>query len=233
MTSRCITHRCIPSAARVTALTIVVLTGAGCASGDLLLDDRTLAADSRGYTETLRQWTKHRKVYRHFEALLFTTATYLSPEFRSALIRRRIRLLGLPGTEARRLEVEHQERNQRWHEFIVSVYTAERRWNDLDAKPSMWRISLSNDRRQEVGPVEVVKQDLRTGDLQAYFPYITVFQKAYLVRFPKQSLELGSSVIDPTTRSFSLRFMSGVAVSELTWSLDEPVMATTAAPSTP
>lgn len=201
------------------ALVLMVMGTSGCASGDLLLDDRTLAADSRGYTTTLRRWTKHRKVYRHFEALLFTTATYLSPEFRKSLIQRRTRLLGLPASEARRLEVEHQERNQRFHEFIVSAYTAERRWNDFDATTSMWRISLANDRRQVVSPIEVIRQDLRTGDLQAYFPYITRFQQAYLVRFPKQSLELGSPVIDPTTRSFSLRFMSGVAVSELTWAL--------------
>ena len=52
-----------------------------------------------------------------------------------------------------------------------------------------------------------------------------MFQQAYLVRFPKQSLELGSSVIDPTTRSFSLRLMSGIAVSELTWALDKPMAA--------
>ena len=186
------THRRL----RVCALLATLLASAGCAGGDLLLDDRSLASESQGYTGTLRQW-----------------------------IRRRTRLLGLPGSEARRLEVEHQERNQRFHEFIVSVYTAERRWNDFDATPSMWRISLANDRRQEVSPVEVIRQDLRTGDLQAYFPYITVFQQAYLVRFPKQSLELGSSVIDPTTRSFSLRLMSGIAVSELTWALDKPMAA--------
>ena len=210
---------------RLGALSLALLTGAGCASGDLLLDDRTLAAESSGYTATLRHWTKHRKVYRHFEALIFTTATYLSPEFRTAFIHRRTRLLGLPESEARRLEAEHQERTERFHEFIVSVYTAERRWNDLDATPSMWRISLANDRHQEVSPVEVVRQDLRTGDLQAYFPYITVFQQAYLVRFPKQSLELGSAVLDPTTRSFSLRFLSGIAVAELTWTLDAPVVS--------
>ncbi len=205
-----------------TALLAVALSS-GCASGDLLIDDRTLAADSQGYSNTLRRWTKQHKVYRHFEALIFTTATYLSPEFRKAYIQRRKRLLGLPNSEARRLEVEHEERNQRYHEFIVSVYTAERRWNDLDAKPSMWRISLANDRRQEVSPSEVIRQDLRTGDLQAYFPYITVFQQAYLVRFPKQSLELGSPVIDPSTRSFRLRFLSGIAVSELTWALDRSI----------
>lgn len=204
------------------ALCMVVPAG-GCATSDLLLDDRSVAAESEGYTATLRRWTKHHKVYRHFEALIFTTATYLSPEFRQALVNRRTRLLGLPGSEARRVELEHRERSRRYHEFVVSVYTAERRWNDLDAEPSMWRVSLANDRGQEVSPSEVIRQDLRSGDLQAYFPYITVFQQAYLVRFPKQSLEFGSSVIDSTTQSFQLRFLSGIAVSELNWTLDVPI----------
>ncbi len=201
----------------------VVVTAGGCATSDLLLDDRSVAAESEGYTTTLRRWTKHHKVYRHFEALIFTTATYLSPEFRAALVNRRTRLLGLPVSEARRVKAEHEERSRRYHEFVVSVYTAERRWNDLDAERSLWRVSLANDRGQEVSPSEVIRQDLRSGDLQAYFPYITVFQQAYLVRFPKQSLELGSSVIDSTTQSFQLRFLSGIAVSELNWSLDVPI----------
>jgi len=189
----------------------------GCAVDAGFMGGQSLALESEGYRQVLERWTKQHKVYRHFEAKIFVTATYLSPEFRKAWIARRTRLLGLPASETRALAADHSERERRFHEFVVAVYTGEHRWNDIDQKGSMWRLSLANDRGQEVAPVEVVRQDLRSGDLQAYFPYITVFQQAYIVRFPQTILELNAPILDGTVGSFSLRFLSGVAVAELEW----------------
>ena len=205
-------------------LAVCALSLAGCAAGSPLFPgDPSLALESERYRVVLEQWTKQQKVYRHFEAKIFATASYLSPDLRQAYIRRRTRVLGLPPSEIRLLEAEHADRARRYHEFIVSIYTGERRWNDLDAADSMWRVSLRNDHNQEVSPTEVKRQDLRSGDLRAYFPYISVFQQAYLVRFPRTILELNVPVIGADVRRFSLRFLSGVAVAELSWSLDRPL----------
>ena len=204
---------------RTVATIAVVLALGGCSAALLGGYDPSLAMDSHGYRQVLGRWTKHLKVYRHFEAKIFATATYLSPEFREAWIRRETRLLGLPAGDVRLLEARHAERDRRYHEFVVAVYTAERRWNDLDSDGSMWRIKLANDRNQEVSPSQVERQDLRRGDLRSYFPYIGVFHHAYLVRFPKMILELNAPIIDQGVHAFSLRLLSGIAVAKLEWSL--------------
>jgi len=210
----------VPSRLSPLVATLAALALSGCAVSSTFMGGQSLALESEGYRQVLKRWTKQHKVYRHFEAKIFVTATFLSPELRTAWIKRRTRLLGLPASEVRALEADHTDRDRRYHEFVVSIVTGEHRWNDFDSKDSMWRISLANDRHQEVAPVSVLRQDLRRGDLQAYFPYITVFQQAYIVRFPRTILELSTPILDAGVRSFSLRFLSGVAVAELTWPID-------------
>jgi hypothetical protein len=210
------------------ALAAPLLTA--CAAGGVLSDGASLALESDPYRVVLQRWTKQQKVYRHFAAKIFVTSTYFSPELREAYILRRARVLGLPEARVRLLRDQHSRDAERYHEFLVSVYTGDRRWNDLDDAESMWRITLSNDRGNEVSPVAVEREDARHGDLTAYFPYITVFQKAYIVRFPRVILEMNAPLLGADVNAFSMRFLSGVAVAELKWDLNAPAVAKAEAP---
>ena len=188
----------------------------GCLPGPVSLP----GVGGDAYEKQLFQWTRKIEVYRRFEAKIFVTATYHAPEFRKAYIQKRTAILELP--ENVRLQEEEQQRrlSDSFHEFFLAVYTSNRRWNDLDEKDSIWRLSLQNDRQERVSPHEVVRVDRQNAEVMAFYPYLDGFRQAYLVRFPKTSLELNTPLIDETVRSFKLVISSSIAVAELSWGLD-------------
>jgi len=196
-----------------TGLALLVLTS--CLPGAVSLPG--VGGDE--YEKQLTHWTRKEEVYRRFEAKIFVTATYHSPSFRSAYVRKRTAILGLSARDAAQLVEEQQSQSEAFHEFFIAIYTGDRRWNDLEKKDSIWRITLQNDRQERVAASEVIRVDPRNAEVVAFYPYLDGFGQGYLIRFPRTSLELNSPIIDEATRSFSLHISSSVAVAKLAWEL--------------
>ncbi len=201
--------RCLPS---LLALWLGLFL-AGCLPGAVNLPG--VGGDE--YERELARWTRKIEVYRRFEAKVFVTATYQAPSFRMAYIRKRTAILGLPEPDRHRLEEEQKRRADAFHEFFVAVYTGDRRWNDLDQPDTIWRVTLQNDRGEQVAPHEIVRVDAKHAEIASFYPYLDAFRKGYFIRFPKTSLELNSPILGPSVRSFKLVLSSSVAVAKLSW----------------
>lgn len=202
----------------VLATAILLGSAAGCLPGPVNLPG--VGGDE--YARQLDRWTRSEEVYRRFEAKIFVTATYHAPDFRAAYVRKRTAILGLPQRDAVQLEAEQRHQAESFHEFFVFIYTADRRWNDLDKKSSIWRVTLQNDRQEQVEAEQVIRVNPRNAEVTAFYPYLNSFGQGYLIRFPRTSLELNSPIIDDSVHTFKLMVSSSVAVAELSWELEAP-----------
>ena len=111
------------------------------------------------------------------------TATFLTPEVREARARRLAKWLSWTEDElARRLAAEQAD-GAAGEEFVLTFYTADKHWNDLDTgSRSQWRVSV------ELGPVEMLPSKIEAMDddamLKGLFPWVGPFDVVYRVRAP-------------------------------------------------
>jgi hypothetical protein len=71
----------------------------------------------------------------------------------------------------------------KWDDFIVFLYTADKKWNDLDAVESVWRMVFDMGGGEEVrGKAESIARD---ATFDALFPMGGPFDVVYRVRFPR------------------------------------------------
>lgn len=203
---------------RAELLVLSLLLG-GCASGEpLRLTPRNgLTADD--YGDVLDQWTRHDEVYNALESIMFVHVTFHSPEFRKAFLLRFPDVYG-PGSEAASRLTLTNPSAELFHEFFVSVYTSDIRWNDFaKGEESIWRITLVGEDGESVpAAVERVKP---TANIKEFYPFITNFARTYLVRFPLTGVE-GKPLITGSTSKFSLRIASAIGKAEMEWSLASP-----------
>lgn len=127
--------------------------------------------------------TRHAKLYDVLDHRASATVTYLSPEVREARARRLAEWLGWTDAElAKRLDEERAEAS-RFDDFIVALYTADRKLNDLDVPKSVWRIAV------KLPGADVLPSGISGIDvdppLQELYPFVSTFDTVYQVRFPR------------------------------------------------
>jgi hypothetical protein len=127
--------------------------------------------------------TRFRDLYDGFEHRANVWAVRLTPVAREERARREAAWLSWTEAELdARLEQERAEATK-WDEFVVFLYTADRKWNDLDAPKSIWRIEF------DLGGGEVLAARAeaieRNATFDTLFPLGTAFDTAYRVRFPR------------------------------------------------
>lgn len=169
------TRRALAAAAIIAALT-------GCGLNALLARSPT-PGPREGEWATLRgAATRRGSVYDGVEHRATATATHLGLAEREARARRLGEWLGwTPEELERRLAVERAEAAQ-GEDFLLALYTADTKANDLDAESSIWRVALETDGGEMIASrVEAVKRD---ATITALFPYVGSFDTVYLVRFP-------------------------------------------------
>jgi hypothetical protein len=170
------------------------------------------------YAEVLRTWTHSARVYQSFDSKLFVNATLHSPELRRAFAQAFPEIYGHGGTVTRRELVDLTGDVEQFHTFFLAVYTADDKWNDLAMPDSIWHLSLIGSDEVVVDPssIEIIRKD---ANLAAVYPYITTFDKIYLVRFPLTDA-MSRLVLDPRSTSATLRIASALGVAELRWDLE-------------
>jgi hypothetical protein len=182
------------------------------------------------YPEILRSWTRSARVYQGFDTKMFVSATLHSAELRRAFGMAFPEIYGHGGSVTRRELVELTGDVEQFHTFFVAAYTADDKWNDLAMPDSIWHLSLIGSDEVVVDPssVEIIRVD---ANLTMVYPYITRFDRVYLVRFPLTDA-MGRLVLDPKSTSATLRLASALGVAELRWEL-VPAPAQPEAPSPP
>ena len=185
----------------------LLVLASGCGSpprAALFGPQRQLTADA--YGDVLARWTRSDRVYKNFEAKMFVTATFHTPE-----------IYGHGGNITRRELVDLTGDIEQFHNFFMAVYTPEERWNDLAQSDSIWRVNLIGSDEVAVDPAEVVTVKL-DANLQAVYPYIGRFDTGYLVRFPLTDA-MGRLVLHPRSTHATLRIASALGAAEMRWNL--------------
>jgi hypothetical protein len=148
--------------------------------------------------------TRQDQLYDGFVHRATAVATWLSPAVREATARLQAGWQGWSEAElAARLEAGRAEASGAAgaEVFVVSLYTAERRDNDLDAKKSVWRIELDDGTTKALAS-RVTVEDVDATLLQL-FPYVGPFDIVYRVVIPWTGAPLPG-------RPFTLRISGAV-----------------------
>jgi hypothetical protein len=132
--------------------------------------------------------TRRTDLYDGFEHRADIWTIRLTPAVREERVRRLAAWLHWPPADLEAKLAEERDVGAKWDEFIVFLYTANRKWNDLDATESIWRIELDMGGGEEVlGRAQSLE---RTATFDALFPMGGAFDIAYLLRFPRNDTEL-------------------------------------------
>jgi len=195
---------------------LLLLLGVACAAtppligepGAELPDPKAEAS----YQAALDRATEHREIYAGLDTRYFIAATFQSPEFREARVRRQARFQSW--TQERLDEQLARERADaaQVHEVVFGLSVVDRKLDDLDSKNSIWRLSLSSD-QGEVPPLTLRRVGRSTQDTRAYYPYMGDFWTVYTARFPV-AVD-GRPLIAPGTRTVVFRISSTQGQAEM------------------
>jgi hypothetical protein len=170
------------------------------------------------YKVVLKTWTRSAKIYQGLDSQMFVTATFHSPEFRRVFALAFPEIYGHGGNITRRELVDLTHDIEQYLTFFVSAYTADRKWNDLAKPDSIWRLSLEGEDGVSVSPTEIIPVKI-DANLQAVYPYIDRFDKAYLVRF-KLADPMNRLVVKSSSDHFNLKVVSALGKANLRWALE-------------
>jgi len=170
------------------------------------------------YSMVLKTWTRSAKIYQGLDSQMFVTATFHSPEFRRVFALAFPEIYGHGGNITRRELVDLTHDIEQYLTFFVSAYTADRKWNDLAKPDSIWRLSLEGEDGVSVSPTEIIPVKI-DANLEAVYPYIGRFDKAYLVRF-KLADPMNRLVVKASSDHFKLKVVSALGKANLRWLLE-------------
>lgn len=150
------------------------MPAAGCAS--------SLSGD---YDDQREKWTRSEEAYDGFEARAFVDATLKVEPFRRAYVHEYARLYDLtPVQEADLLSAELDE-ERRNLVVVVSLYTPQRNWNDLNPTRGFWEVRLENAHGDTATPYSVTRLDSRNPAFRRLYPTFGSHDTLYELRFEK------------------------------------------------
>jgi hypothetical protein len=188
------------------ALALVALALAGCGTWQgvksrLPPREPQPGPDDGTYAEVRDAVTRSARLYDGFVHRADVTVTWLSPEVRDAGTRRLAAWQGWTTAELDAALAAQQAEASKGELFFVSLYTADRKHNDLANQGSIWRIQLDDGAVQApAAAVELVPLDANAVQL---FPFIDHFDTAYRVRVPWTGAPLQG-------RPFALKILSSL-----------------------
>ena len=188
---------------------VLLLLAASCATtppevgepGAELPDPR---AEER-YQAALRRATEHREVYSDLDTKFYVAATYQSADFREARLRRQAQFQTWPPERLAQAIARERTEASQVHEIAFGVMIVDRRFDDLDSRNSVWRLTLVTD-QGEVSPLAIRRVGRANQDLRAYYPYLGDFWTLYTVRFP--IAVQGRPLVSPSTSALLFRMSS-------------------------
>ncbi len=146
------------------------------------------------------QYARSAKLYDGLSTRAFAQVVYAAPEVRRSRVDRLAVWRKVTPEEKERMAAAERADGERWEEFLIAFFTADRGDNDLSARQSVWRIALVVPGEGDSLPASV--DELRTdATLRELYPEIGDYDTVYRVRFPRWRAPL-------TDRPFSLRVTS-------------------------
>lgn len=168
--------------------------------------------EEAAYQAVLNRYSGHREIYQGFDTELFSAATYQSWPFRQARLARETEFLHwTPDVVARETQREQAE-NAQYVEFFFGAHTNDFKFDDFDARNSIWRVVLVTPAGQ-VLPSEIFRVGRADLNIRAYYPYMSDFWTGYRIRFPR-TLANGEPAIPPGTDTVVLLISSSLGTAE-------------------
>jgi hypothetical protein len=126
--------------------------------------------------------TRREKLYDGFVHRADVTVTWLSAPVREAATRRLADWQAWGPEDLERALAADRVEAAKGEEFLVSLYTANPRHNDLDAKETVWRLEIDDGTtRSAATAVTAVRAD---ASIKQLFPYVGPFDQVYRVKVP-------------------------------------------------
>lgn len=168
---------------------------------------------ARAYDVVVSEWTRSGQIVDDFDKVLDLKATFMSPDWRAAYVRKRADLELMGDEERASLTAEQKAADTEHYEVLLFVATYRHEENELQkGEKSMWRVVLADDQGNEIRPVEIKRDRRSYGAIHAYFPHTTPRHITYVARFPRSAELLGSGA-----SKFSLKMASARGGVELVW----------------
>ncbi len=137
-----------------------------------------------GYKHAVDSWTAKAEIYKFADEQAHFMATVESRVFRQQRVRERARQLGWTAAAEQAALTSELAAADHETSFVVAVYTEVPRENDLGDTASIWRVALETP-AGELAPVSVDKLGRADANMQALYPYMDRFIRAYRIHFPK------------------------------------------------
>jgi hypothetical protein len=173
-------------------LLIVSTLFLGCASTSTNSNGVQVVSQSE-YEKRIKPYSKNIETYRGLINTLHMNATLLNSQVIDSQILQRARLYQW---NAEQLQSEREKLLQdaaKQTSVFVSLYTPDRKHDDLHKNKTLWKIFLDVQGRRFEGRAEKIK--LLPNEIQALYPDHTRFATPYMVRFPVSTSEIeGQSV---------------------------------------
>jgi len=221
---------CIVRIASIFTLTLL----SACAASKVSLRDGPREYVPTDYEDVSDNWTRTGDLITlsQLSSLLRATATFESWDFRWAYVIRYVEDYRLTLEQRRKLLDQTLDETQTSHRFFIAITGGERRFNDLTKPDSAWIVRLIDSTGNEIAPDEIIALKRPNVIERTYYPYITVFHRAFRVRFPRFNAE-GKPTISDDAEWFGLRFAGAQGSSELKWELDRDLPASQIKPKPP
>jgi len=175
------------------------------------------------YPVVLKRWTREQSLIQlsELDDKLTVTATFESWDFRWAYVVRYADDYRLTVEQRRKILERTLRETEDDHEFYVALYGTNWRWTDLSRPTSAWIVRLIDDQGNETAPSKI-ESIVKPGPLERrYFPYTTVWRRAFRIRFPRFSGD-GRPTIADNAQWFGMRFAGAEGNEELRWEVIQP-----------
>jgi hypothetical protein len=209
------------------ALVGLALGLCACAAPTVNLKEGPREYVATDYDNVLKRWTREESLilFDELERALTVSATFESWDFRWAYVIRYSNDYRLTIPQRQRLLSKSLTETRKNHHFFIALYGAKQKFNDLTKNDSAWIVRLIDAVGNETAPTQI--ESIRKPNIleRRYYPYNSVWRKAFRVTFPSQAG--GRATISPNAEWFGLRFAGAWGNTDLIWQLREPVDAPT------
>jgi hypothetical protein len=149
------------------------------------------------YRAVLKRWTRKGSIHRGLRTELLVTATYKEEQFRKAYTEEYARVYMLTSTQNASMMDDQMAAAEAYDDFLVSIYTQEKQWDDFSERDSLWKVYLIKDGQFRIVPLEIRKVKKSRTLSETFYPFISHWSSIYIFRFkkkdspqPSQSVEL-------------------------------------------
>jgi hypothetical protein len=143
-----------------------------------------LAAE-RAYQSLLERSTRTAGVYDLLDTKAFFAASWQTPTFAEARVRREGSFKQWPTEVLESRLVGERKRLEGVTEFFLGVHVNESRFDDLGRPGSIWRLALEVDGGLQVEPLSIERLGRTNVELRSTYAFMESFWVGYRVRFPE------------------------------------------------